>query len=233
MRQILRRISQGLSLPSLCILCNQFHKEKWAICSFCQDLMPPLGPCCQQCAHPLAATNYLKCGQCIKNPPPFDNAYISYPFEEPLRGLLHRFKYQQALYLGSFLSQLMSIAFPKEKITNSCLIPVPMHSSRIKQRGFNHAAVLARLLAKQFKLPFDLTSCKKIINTQPQASLNSQQRQSNLAHSFKVSPLPYSHVILIDDLLTTGSTAKELAKTLKKAGVERVDVCCCARTIWN
>lgn len=231
MRQTLRRVSQALSLPSLCTLCNQFHKESVAVCSFCRDLLSPLGPCCQQCAYPLPRTSHMLCGQCIKNPPPFDRAYIGYQFEEPLRGLLHRFKYHQALYLGSFLSQLMSAAFPKNTNTNTCLVPVPMHSLRIKQRGFNHAAFLATLLAKRFKLPYDLTSCKKIINTAPQAGLNSQQRQNNLAQSFVVGPMPYSHVILIDDLLTTGSTARELANTLKKAGVERVDICCCARTI--
>lgn len=106
-----------------------------------------------------------------------------------------------------------------------------MHPQRIKQRGYNQAAILAKALAKKLKLPCDLLHCQKIINTPPQASLDREQRHKNLHQAFRVRTLPYQHVALIDDLLTTGSTANELALTLKKAGIQRVDVWCCARTI--
>ncbi len=112
-----------------------------------------------------------------------------------------------------------------------CLIPVPMHPQRIRHRGFNQAAILTKLLAKKLQLPCHINSCKKIINTAQQASLDGKQRQKNLRHSFKAKKLPYQHVALVDDLLTTGATANELAFTLKKAGVQQVDIWCCARTI--
>lgn len=225
------QLKQILALPSLCTLCKQFHKGPFAVCAFCTDLLKPLGPCCEQCAYPLPNNNPSRCGLCLKNPPPFDKAYIGFTFEEPLRSLLHQFKYHHALYLGAFLAQLMANSFPRAIDSTPCLIPVPMHPLRIKQRGFNQAAVLAKLLAKQLNLPFNLHGLKKVMNTSPQVSLNSQQRKNNLAQAFKAESIPYSHVILIDDLLTTGSTAKELATTLKKAGVTRVDICCCARAI--
>jgi ComF family protein len=195
------------------------------------EFIKPLGPACQYCAHPLPEAHYLVCGQCIKNPPHFDKALIAYIFEEPLRSLLHHFKYHNGLYLSSFLSQLMLNALTDQTEKPQCLIPVPLHPKRLKHRGFNQAAILTKLLARQLKLPFDLTSCQKLINTAPQASLNSEQRQKNLRKAFHCNPLPYEHVTVIDDLLTTGCTANEIALTLKKAGVKRVDIWCCARTI--
>jgi ComF family protein len=106
-----------------------------------------------------------------------------------------------------------------------------MHRLRIKGRGFNQAAILAKSLAKKLQIPYDLSSCQKIINTVPQATLDGEQRQKNLRQAFKTKKLPYKHIALIDDLLTTGSTANELARILKESGVEQVDIWCCARAI--
>jgi ComF family protein len=122
-------------------------------------------------------------------------------------------------------------AFQRKPSLSQCFIPVPMHSQRVKYRGFNHAAILAKRLALALNRTYDLTSCKKIVNTIPQAQLDGEQRQTNLRKAFYVDPLPFEHVTLIDDLLTTGSTANELALTLKKAGVKKVDIWCCARAI--
>lgn len=233
MRQKLRSITQRLRLPSICTLCNQFHNGPLAVCSYCVSMITPIGPACEKCAYPLPEGSHLICGHCIKKPPHFDKTFIAYTFEEPLRGLLHQFKYHNGLYLCSFLCHLMLKAVEKNTHFGECLIPVPMHPKRLKQRGFNQAAVLTTSLAKQLKIPFDLYSCQKIINTAPQASLDGNQRQKNLLNAFSISPLPYQHIVLIDDLLTTGSTANELAASLKKSGVARVDVWCCARTIYE
>ncbi|WP_226905481.1 ComF family protein [Legionella antarctica] len=233
MRQKLHSITQTLRLPSICILCNQFHKSTLAVCSSCIEFIKPLGPACQHCATPLPDKDYPVCGQCIQKPPHFDRALVNYRFEEPLRSLLHHFKYNNGLYLSSFLSQIMLHSAQNQSISAQCLIPVPMHSKRLKQRGFNQAALLAKRLARKLNLPYDATTCQKIINTTPQASLNSEQRKKNLHHAFHAGPLPYEHVILIDDLLTTGCTANELARTIKKTGVQKVDLWCCARTVKN
>ncbi|MGC1182618.1 ComF family protein, partial [Legionella sp.] len=176
-------------------------------------------------------TTYLVCGQCIKKPHHFDRTFIAYKFEEPLRTLIHHFKYYKGLHLTSFLSHLITHSFPSQFMKPQCLIPVPMHPQKIKQRGFNQAAVLAQSLARKLQIPCDLISCQKIINTTPQAILNKEQRQKNLLHAFSIKKLPYQHVALIDDLLTTGATTNELALMLKKTGVQQVDVWCCARAI--
>nr|WP_058465040.1 ComF family protein [Legionella cincinnatiensis] len=193
--------------------------------------MPVLGPGCRHCAYPLPNAHFLICGHCIKKPPSFDRALINYTFEEPLRSLLHQFKYHDGLYLTSFLSHLIFKSLSTQADLPQCLIPVPMHPQRIKRRGFNQAAVLARSLAKKLQLPYDLFSCQKILNTKPQAGLDEKQRRKNLRSAFITQQLPYQHVAIIDDLLTTGNTANELACTLKKSGVKQVDVWCCARAI--
>lgn len=229
MRQTLISITQKLRLPSICRLCQQLYKGPHAVCSSCIQFIPPLGNRCQTCAMPLPLSDFLICGHCIANPPHVDQVHVAYPYEEPLRGLLHDFKYQNGLYLRSFLCHLMLKALPSTKA--QCLIPIPMHPHRLKQRGFNHAAILAKTLAHHLTIPCDFKICKKIINTVPQATLNSQERKKNLRHAFSVKPSHYQQVILVDDLLTTGATANELAITLKKQGVTKVDLWCCARTL--
>lgn len=232
MRQKLSSIAQSLRMPSVCILCKQFHKNSMAVCTDCMTFVKPLGSACQQCAYPLPDDGYLICGYCIKKPPHFDRAIIAYRFEEPLRGILHQFKYHNGLYLNSFLSQLILNAAQQLKTSiPQCLIPVPMHPQRLKIRGFNQAALLAKTLARKLNRPCNLTACEKRINTAPQASLDGEHRQKNLQNAFHVTAIPYEHIALIDDLLTTGSTANELALNLKKMGVKQVDIWCCARAV--
>lgn len=233
MRHKLASITQSLRLPAICSLCNQPHQGTLALCSFCIDLLTPIGTRCTYCAYPLPEASHLICGHCIKQRPHFDHAHIAYTFEEPLRSLLHQFKYHNGLYLSPLLCNLMLKALPDAGLTTECLIPVPMHRTRLKQRGFNQAAVLAQKLAKQLQLPYNLHACKKNRNTEPQASLDQDERRNNLKQAFTADPLPYRHVTLIDDLLTTGSTANELALTLKESGVSTVDIWCCARTIHH
>jgi ComF family protein len=227
----LRSITQCLRLPSICVLCNQFHKSSLAVCDGCIALISPLGTACTYCAYPLFDGSYLICGQCIKNPPYFDNSYIAYTFEEPLRSLLHHFKYHNGLYLKTFLSHLILQALPPQMQLPQCLIPVPLHPKKLKVRGFNQAALLTTQLAKKLRIPYDLINCQKVVNTEPQASLDGEQRKKNVRGAFQVNFITYQHVALVDDLLTTGSTANEIARTLKNAGVKKVDVWCCARTV--
>lgn len=231
MRNKFISITQSLRLPSICVLCNQFHHNSLAVCDECIALIPVLGPSCTNCAYPLFNSDYPVCGYCIKNPPHFDSTTIIYRFEEPLRSLLHRFKYRNELYLGPFLGQLILNAWQQNPTKPQCLLPVPMYPKKIKARGFNQTMILTRFLAKRLAIPYDFSHCKKIKNTPSQAQLDGKERINNMREAFKVKKLPYTHVALIDDLLTTGSTANELAANLKNSGVEKVELWSCARTI--
>ncbi len=232
MRLKLLSIAQSLRLPTVCILCKQFHTHPHAVCNECIALLPALGPSCSVCAHPLVETTYFVCGNCIKKPPHFDKTITAYQFVDPLRSLLHRFKYEKALYLGSFFAQLILNAYlNSNEGMPQCLIPVPMHRKKIHTRGFNQSIILTRFLARKLNIPYDLSACQKITHTASQAYLNKAHRTNNLNKVFRVNPLPYTHIALIDDLLTTGATANELAKQCKKAGAEQIDIWCCARAV--
>ncbi len=231
MRHIIASIAQMLRLPTLCGLCNQYHAGKHGICTQCAAWLTPLGPACRYCALPLPDANFLVCGHCSRKKPDVDTVITAYCFDEPLRTLLHEFKYRKGLYLSTFLTSLMLDALP-ENYDTDCLIPVPMHPKRLRQRGFNQAAVLTKQLSRRLKLPCDLSYCRKIVNTTSQAGLNAQERATNLRHAFQAKPSSCQHVTLIDDLLTTGSTANELAAVLKRQGVSRVDLWCCARVAF-
>ena len=231
MRHKIASIAQMLRLPVICGLCNQYHTGQLAICTECTALLTPLGPACSHCALPLVDSTFMICGRCIRKKPYVDTVITAYRFEEPLRTLLHEFKYREGLYLSTFLTSLMLHALPAEACKTECFIPVPMHPKRLRQRGFNQAAELAKHLSRKLKIPCDLSYCRKSVNTVPQAGLNAQERRKNLLHAFEAKATPYQHITLIDDLLTTGSTANELARMLKNQGVSRVDLWCCARAV--
>jgi len=233
MRHKIASISQRLRLPSICVLCNQYHRDHVAVCSACLELLSPIGIACKYCALPLLDAEFLVCGHCCLKKPHYDRAIAAYHFEEPLRTLLHEFKYHEGLYLCSFFATLIMRSIPQDALKTQCLIPIPMHPNRLRQRGFNQSAELVKQLSYRLKLPYDISHCKKTINTAPQASLTAKQRQRNLRHAFHAEPLPYQHITLVDDLLTTGSTVNELANVLKQRGIERVDVWCCARTVGS
>lgn len=231
MRQKVASITQMLSLPAICLLCKQYHSKPVAVCDSCRSLFKPIGAACSYCALPVPDATFLVCGLCCRKKPPLDRTITAYLFEEPLRTLLHHFKYDGALYLRRFLAHLMLDALPPESLQSQCLVPVPLHPKRLGQRGFNQAAELSKWLAKKLKMVCELNLCKRIIHTPPQVSLDSKQRQQNLRNAFQSKPTQYQHITLVDDLLTTGSTANELAKTLKEQGVARVDLWCCARAV--
>lgn len=226
-------VAQSLRLSRICIICNEYHLEQVALCKHCIKQLKLLPYSCQQCAHPLSDSQFPLCGTCIKKPPFYDQAYISHAFDEPIRSLIHQFKYQNGLYLTSFLSHLMLMSWNKMDQKPQCLIPIPMHPRKLRERGYNQSILLVKSLAKKTNIPYDTHSCKKIINTAAQASLSGTNRRQNLKKAFKCSTLAFKHVALVDDLLTTGATANELAYILKKKGTERVDIWCCARAIGS
>ncbi len=216
------------SVAKICVLCNQYHLDSHAVCDFCQTLFTPLGLSCQRCAIPIKTGS--RCNNCLLSAAYIDHVIVAHAYKEPLRTLLHQFKYQQGLYLQTVLLHLMQQASFDSSATD-CLMPVPIHPKRLHQRGFNQAAILAKQLAKKYHLPCLTNGCQRVVNSLPQARLDNHQRQTNLKNAFRVSAIPYARVTLIDDLYTTGSTANEIAKKLKEQGVSTVDVWCCARAI--
>lgn len=160
-RNLWQSISHYLSVHGSCFLCQTPLTDPSMLCTFCNSLLQKIHYACVCCSLPLAPNQSQRCGNCIKKPPSYDKIYTNYVFIEPLRSLIHQYKYHQALHLRQLLLQWLLQAWSPEMQSAECIIPVPMHSTRLKQRGFNQAHELAKLLAKHLNLPFTSFLCTK------------------------------------------------------------------------
>lgn len=207
------------------------------ICFDCQNDLPWLKTACDQCAMPFADQHKAgnQCGTCLKKPPYFDKTIALFHYQTPINHLITSLKFQHKLNHAHVLGQLMAEKiedYYKEQNKPEYIIPVPLHSKRLRERGFNQALELARPLAKKLGIPLLLQQCKRIKQTEAQSSTPAPGRAQNIKNAFVFNPeFSAAHVAIIDDVMTTGSTVNELARMLKKAGVARIDVWCCARTL--
>jgi len=218
-------------LPQRCILCSASDATHGGMCARCSQEMPwhNQTPQCPQCAAPTNGGQL--CGHCLSAPPAFDSVHALFRYEYPADRLLHRFKYQHMLAMAEmFASQIMT-RLPRAALPD-LIIPMPLHRDRLKERSFNQSTEIARIVASQLKLPMDYESCQRIRLTAPQASLPLKDRAKNIKGAFACQgSLAGMHVAVIDDVMTSGASLHELAKTLKKAGASRVECWIVARTL--
>ncbi len=224
--------------PPVCVVCGGAGfaaEEPLDLCAECYREMPQIRRPCRRCSAPLphAESNYGLCGKCISNPPVCASSCAPFIYAEPVAGLVRRLKFNGDLVCGRTLGLLLADILANRAIdTPEILIPVPLHASRHRLRGFNQALEIARPVAKQLRLPLDTRSCRRVRATGEQTGLNAQMRRRNVKGAFDVRPLgPIKHVAIVDDVITTGSTAEALCHALLSAGVERVDVWAVARTV--
>ena len=134
--------------------------------------------------------------------------------------------YKNARLLGLLLAEHLQPAAQRPDL----ILPVPLHKARYRERGFNQAIEIAKTVSRELHIPLDLSSCHRHKDTPHQTALTAKQRRKNMKQAFSIiKPLEAQHIALLDDVMTTGSTAHELAVLLKQAGVSRVDVWVCAR----
>jgi len=183
--------------------------------------------------------NYT-CGDCIARPPAWHKLIALCQYEYPVSRLIQGIKYNGKFANIRLLSQLFIAELQKRNPDGNkntlpeCILPVPLHPARQKQRGFNQAIELARPIAREFGLSLNITHCIRALDTPSQSSLEHDQRLYNLHDAFSLKQaLPYKHVAIFDDVVTTGSTVTSLCKLLYNSGVERVDVWCIARASKN
>jgi ComF family protein len=152
-------------------------------------------------------------------------------YDGQIRRLHQAFKFDRRLAAGRLLSELLSDAIETAgEARPQLLIPVPLHPSRVRERGFNQAAELARTLSRRLDIPADPFCMRRHKATAPQSGLNRQQRIRNIRNAFAMQGrLEVAHVALVDDVMTTGMTIEQAAKALKKSGVGRVDAWVVAR----
>lgn len=230
MRNQWTKFSQALFPPS-CVLCGATGHGGQDICPACTQDLPRSRNNCVRCGIPLASTNLdALCGQCLQRPPPFERVLSPYLYESPMDHLIQQFKYSGRLEMARLLGQLMAQWLaPRLDTLPEEIIPVPLHRRRLRERGFNQALELARPLARQFSLPLNTQACQRTRFTTPQFGLSAKERAKNVKNAFQVEGPIGKHVALVDDVMTTGQTVSELAKVLRQAGVEEIEVWVCAR----
>src|SRR5690606_10403415 len=166
------------------------------------------------------------------DPPPVDVVHAPFLYAPPLDRLLPRFKFHQDLAAGRLLSGLMAIALPPWRLAgwqSAVLAPVPLHRGRLRSRGYDQGLELARPLARGLRLPLSKGLLQRTRPTSAQSSLDADERRDNLRDAFSVVAAAPPHVVLVDDVMTTGATLHAAAEALLAAGTRRVDAWVCAR----
>lgn len=219
-----------------CLLCDETTDAIFPICTGCETDLPWLGDHCERCALPMPMAG-LTCGQCLRHPPAFSEVVVPWRYDFPIDSLVTRFKHQGKWPMGRLLAELLGQSlhyrFAEGLPRPDCLLPVPLASKRLRQRGYNQAAMLTRWLGTHVNIPTDERLLLRVLETPAQQGLDAKARKQNLRKAFALADGAQTkdrHFAVVDDVLTTGATANALARLLMDAGACRVDVYCLART---
>ncbi|MEQ1488656.1 MAG: ComF family protein [Methylotenera sp.] len=215
-----------------CLLCTAHNGSELGLCDACVKSLPWHGaPQCPQCG---LHSDGLVCGHCLSSPPDFDATHSLFTYDFPVDSMLQHYKYRDMLYLSNTFATLFSQKLATKNNANKIdlIIPMPMHSARLKERGFNQALEIARIIAKNSQIKCDFTTCQRTKLTPPQASLPLKERIKNIRGVFScMQKLQGLNIAIVDDVMTTGASLNELAKTLKQAGASHVECWVIARTL--
>lgn len=213
-----------------CFLCTNHCKGQETICTTCANDLTNNSLACPTCAKPY--TSSKQCADCLIQPPIFTNrTWTLFRYHYPVNLLIQQMKFNQKINLANHFGKMFSTLWTKENTAlPDCIMPIPLHSSRLIARGYNQSLELAYPLAKHLNIKIDTSSCHRIRATKPQAELPAKKRKQNIHNAFSITKeIDYQYILLIDDVITTGSTVNELARTLRRAGVQRIDVLAVAR----
>jgi ComF family protein len=224
----------SLLFPATCVLCGAASDGDRDLCAACAAALPHNRHACRRCAHPFTASappTTLLCDRCQRQPPPFQRSLSAFRYADAIPFLIVGAKFHSELSFIRLLGQCLAAAVrERDWELPEVLIPVPLHPQRLRERGYNQALELARIVGRELQIPLDYQSCARIIATTPQTSLDAQARLHNLRGAFAVTrPLRWQRVALIDDVMTTATTVSELSRLLTNAGVAHIDIWAVAR----
>jgi len=228
--------------PPTCCSCGQATSRP-DFCDRCRAAITlPCSPLCNRCGAPfgtLADADH-SCGRCLTQPPAFGRARACAIYDaaqtahDPVKSVLQRYKYNRAVGLARPLGQLLIERCPLPLAAYDVMVPVPLHLSRLRWRGFNQAYLLAGMLGRAAGVGVDPFSLQRIRSTLPQVELTEAERRRNVARAFRVvrpERLRSQRILLVDDVYTTGATVAECTRALCAAGARSVDVLVLARAV--
>lgn len=236
-------LARGVSLlrdvvfPPACAACgaSMASSEEGRLCRAClAGIVRIRSPFCTVCGDPFdgpPGTDHL-CGVCIGNPPSYDRARSLFAFAGPVRELVHRVKFHDCGHALAALSGVSRHVLGEAFEDPGLVVPVPLHIRRLRNRGFNQSARIAKEIFPENRVAVDLI--RKVRDTRPQTGLDARDRSANVRGVFALErPLPphVKRVTVVDDVFTTGATVSECARILKLGGAEEVWVLTMARAI--
>lgn len=217
-----------------CLLCGTTNAGRLGICHACERDLPHNLSACRRCALPIPDTPHSQlCGQCLASPPVCYQAQVPYIYAPPLDALITGLKFRQQLHCAHLLGSLLAQHLQKNlRQYPECIVPVPLHPSRLRERGYNQALELARPLSRSLGIPLEKNLVQRVRQTRPQTELKLASRASNLRQAFQLKQAPnYRHIAIVDDVITSGYTVNALAQVFYQQGVEKLEVWAIARAI--
>lgn len=242
---LLRELLLDALFPIECLVCARplrgTASRAGPLCAACRDATPaPPPPLCTRCGVPVAprhpSPEDVTCAACVSQPPAFARArgaalYEPGPMRSPLVAAVHALKYHGARSVARSLALLMVTRLPVP--ADVLIVPVPLHPARLRERRFNQAVLIAREVGRLSSRPTAPRALARRLPTTPQTQLPGAARRRNLADAFHVrqpQAIAGRHVLVVDDVITTGATADACARVLLAAGAHRVDVYAAGRT---
>ena len=230
----IRNVLQRLFAPS-CLLCDASCSEMGnagiSLCTACQQDLPWILHSCKGCALPIEDTGRDYCSACQQLPWLSDQVICFVHYASPVDYLIKKLKFGHKLSAAKVLGHLMAQQIVQGDLElPDAILPVPLHKKRLRVRGFNQAQELYREINKVVAVPL-LKGVERVIYTEAQTLVKGDERVKNLqgAFSFVLGQAVPEHVVILDDVVTTGATSNELSKVLKAAGVKKVTVWAVAR----
>ncbi|MEJ2761206.1 MAG: ComF family protein [Gammaproteobacteria bacterium] len=228
--EIVRQLGAAI-MPGACLLCGtESPAGGRGLCPACLGDLPRSDPSCYRCGASLPREQL--CGACLNRPPAFDRTLSAYAYRYPVDHLIHRFKYRRWLTVTvALVPMLIRRIREEEEEFPDALLPVPLYPGRLRQRGYNQALEIARVLGRELGISVAGDLAWRRRSTLEQARLPAAARRRNIRGAFALRRPPEGrHLAIVDDVMTTGATAGELAKLLRRNGVETVSVWVLART---